>query len=151
MKCLIFLGLFISSLSFAQSAFTLRLSPEGTALLKTIGDELGPQEVSFPCTESVCQIALDRELGPEVDADLIERPFVGGLLALRVYGGSQSLQHSLYDILGKHTETKTFKDKKNERVLKIDGGLIKFRCTSTREENPTHECWIVIFGNAVVM
>jgi hypothetical protein len=149
---IIFFSIVFHSFTFAQSrGLGLRVAPESVKILASIneGAALSEHGLSFPCSESDCKVIVNRNIDPEIDARLVDHPIFNQLLALRIHGGSQRLQSALYEQLGKHTVTKDFQERFNERVLKFE--TIKFRCVQSREEVPLYECWIVIGASVLIL
>lgn len=131
----------------------LKVTPESEAVIKSIGLVLKEQNaaVALTCQEGGCQLGIDQEREPELDVEAIGHPFRDELLVLRLHGGSQELQKTIYTALEKFSPTRDFKGTLDERSVALDDGGYKFRCVASREEAPKFECWLLFYAKTLII
>jgi hypothetical protein len=130
--------------------YQVKTTPESAAILKNLGEAFKSEteEVNFTCPTSgnseSCLLDIKPDPKANMSVELIPAPFSNEPYILRLHGGTQATQGSLYKALGNFTPTKDFKGILDERKFVFDNQNFNFRCVATRSENPQYTCWILI-------
>lgn len=130
--------------------YHVKTTSESAGILKIFGEILKKEseEVRFTCPNSgssdSCLLDISPNLEANMSVELIPAPFSNEPYILRLHGGTQATQGSLYKALGNFTPTKDYKGILDERKFVFDNQNFSFRCVATRSENPQYTCWILI-------